>query len=79
MKKKKKKQMPIIKDSKIRREFPGGLMVGELRFCKLHSIAKKKKKEKKKKELIFCLFLFLATLNSFKTTLPGIKLMPSLQ
>ena len=41
--------MPIIKDSKIIREFPGGLMVGELRFCKLHSIAKKKKKEKKKR------------------------------
>ena len=53
-------------------------MVGELRFCKLHSIAKKKKKEKKK-ELIFCLFLFWATLNSFKNTIPGIKLMPSLQ
>ena len=68
----------LIKDSKIRREFPGGLMVGELRFCKLHSIAKKKKKEKKK-ELIFCLFLFWATLNSFKNTIPGIKLMPSLQ
>ena len=49
--------MPIIKDSKIRREFPGGLMIGELRFCKLHSIAKKKKE--KKKELVFCLFVFL--------------------